>query len=427
MPLTDREIKSLKHQGKGTARDYVSDGHGLYLTVSTTNHKAWVWKYRFQNKQKNLTLGAYPEISLADARYLAQEARQTLNKGIDPSSQKKIIKNDNNINFEQLARQWYETYKSEWTPKYARQVARRLETHVFPYIGQTNITTITAKDILSTMRKMEEKGIGETTTKTLQHIRSILDFAVIETLVDHNPANRLSNNLKPVKSNNLPALPQNQIQNFFKALMITGANKTTKNALLLIMLTAVRMGSLRTAKWVDFDFENKLWNIPAEHMKQNRPFTVTLSIWACEILLDLQSLNGQSEFVFPASKKGGGQHPYMSENTVGKFIFNMGYDGKHVGKPKVVPHGFRSLFTDVCNEQGMNPDAIERALDHLEKNTTRRAYLRSDFMEERFKIAEWYSQWLLQFYQAAKAEVLQDIQDNIKQDLYAELVFKEHN
>ena len=105
----------------------------------------------------------------------------------------------------------------------------------------------------------------------------------------------------------------------------------------------------------------------------------------------------------------------------------MGYDGKHVGKPKVVPHGFRSLFTDVCNEQGMNPDAIERALDHLEKNTTRRAYLRSDFMEERFKIAEWYSQWLLQFYQAAKAEVLQEIQDNIKQDLYAELVFKEHN
>ena len=99
----------------------------------------------------------------------------------------------------------------------------------------------------------------------------------------------------------------------------------------------------------------------------------------------------------------------MSENTVGKLIFSMGFDGSQANKPKVVPHGFRSLFTDVCNEQGMNPDAIERALDHLEKNTTRRAYLRSDFMEERFKIAEWYSEWLRKYYMAAKQEVLNEI------------------
>ena len=427
MALTDREIKSLKHQGKSKIREYVSDGRGLYLTISTTNHKSWIWKYRFQGKQKNLTIGTYPEVSLADARYLAQEARQTLNKGIDPSSQKKIINNDNNLDFKQMAEQWFNTHKPKWTPKYARQVIRRLETHVFPHIGKLNIATITAKDILTTMRKMESQDIGETTTKTLQHVRSVFDFAVIETHINSNPANRLANNLKPVKTSNLPALPQHQIQAFFKALMTTGACKTTKNALLLIMLTAVRMGSLRTAKWVDFDIENKLWNIPAENMKQNRPFTVTLSTWACDILHNLQSLHDNSEYVFPASKKGGGQHPFMSENTVGKLIFSMGFDGSQANKPKVVPHGFRSLFTDVCNEQGMNPDAIERALDHLEKNTTRRAYLRSDFMEERFKIAEWYSEWLRKYYMAAKQEVLNEIRATTEQAKYAELIFKERN
>ena len=396
MPLNDRQIRNAKPAAKPYK---LADGGGLYLAVTPAGGKSWRLKYRIDGKEKLLTIGKYPAVSLLEARQAAEQARAGLARGADPAAAKQQAKAQRQAalqnTFENIARRWYADNLHRWKPNHAARLLAYLEKDVFPAIGGEPIDAIRVNDIKSLLADVLARGAINTAEKIRDWIGAVFDYAAMLEITDRNPARALKGFLPKRATEHMPALPREELTEFYRRLTAADIKRQNKIALLLIMLVFVRNTELRGGRWAEIDYEARLWTIPAERMKRPRVHTVPLAAWPLELLRELHTLTGNTPYLFPSRTNAEG---YISDATLTRIIERMGYKGI------ATIHGFRSLASSVLNEQGFNRDAIERQLAHVEENRIRAAYNRADYMAERREMMDWYADFLRRHYQAAMTD-----------------------
>ncbi len=392
MALTNTRIKAAKPRSSSYK---IADGDGMYLLVKKNGRKYWRMDYRFRSKRKTLALGVYPVVSLKDAREKRRIAKLHLEDNRDPSEVRKEEKQAQQIDdFEAIARQWWEHNKDTWTPRHAARVLRRLESNAFQDLGYLYIDEITPKRVIATIRKIEARGALDVANRVKQAIHAICRFAIQQGIATSNPAADLTGIVKQRKVQHHASLPREELPAFLRALAgySDQGRLLTQRAIELLLLTFVRSGELRGARWEEFDLEDKVWRIPADRMKMDNEHLVPLSRQALELLELLRGMTGNYDLVFPSERD---RNREMSDNTMRRAIFKLGYDGTVESKSKAVPHGFRATASSVLNETGFNPDAIERQLAHKERNSVRAAYTyHARYMDERRTMMQWWADYL---------------------------------
>ena len=396
MPLNDRQIRNAKPAAKPYK---LADGGGLYLAVTPAGGKSWRLKYRIGGKEKLLTIGKYHAVSLIEARQAAEMARADLAKGADPAAAKQQAKAARQAalrnTFEAVARRWYADNLHRWKPNHAARLLAYLEKDVFPAIGGEPIDAIRVNDIKSLLADVLARGAINTAEKIRDWIGAVFDYAAMLEITDRNPARALKGFLPKRQTEHMPALPREELTEFFRRLLLADIKQQNRIAVLLIMLLFVRNTELRGGRWAEIDYEARLWTIPAERMKRPRVHTVPLAAWPLELLRELHALTGNTPYLFPSRTNAEG---FISNMTLSRIIGRMGYKGI------ATIHGFRSLASSVLNEAGFNRDAIERQLAHVEENRIRAAYNRADYMAERREMMDWYADFLRRHYQAAMTD-----------------------
>ena len=404
MKLNDRQIKNAKPAEKPFK---LNDGKGLYLYINTGGGKLWRFDFSHNGKRKTLSIGKYPTVSLVEARQAAENARRLLVSGQDPSEAKQQEKRERQAatlnTFEAIARRWHSDNLIRWKENHAARVLRYFETDVFPVIGAMSIQEIRVSDIKAVLDGVMVRGVNNTAEKIREWTGAIFDYAVMLEIVETNPAYSLRKYIPAKQTDHRPALPREELTEFFRRLILAEIEPQNRIALILNMLTFLRSTELRGGQWNEIDFDVAIWTVPAQRMKHEKtapkpPHAVPLADWTLELLAELKELTGNTPFLFPSRTKTDG---FISDATIGRIIERMGYKGR------VTPHGFRSLASSVLNEQGFNPDAIERQLAHIENNKIRAAYNRADYLNERKGFMQWYSDFLRERYRQA----LQMIQD----------------
>lgn len=378
MKLSDIKCKSLKPREKPYK---VSDGGGLYLEITPAGSKCWRMKYRLHGKEKRLSLGIYPTVTLADAREGREKAKKLLAQGHDPSAHKQEQKKEaarvSKNTFKALALDWHETFKDKWTDRHAKTVLNRLDRDVFPEVGNMPITEIKPKHIIETLKKVQKRGAYEPAHRLRQYCGQIFKYAIIHELAENNPAADISAVLKPVKKTHYACIDTKEIPELLNAIDRNDArlHNDTRHAIRLLMLTFVRTKELIESKWCEFDLDNAQWVIPAERMKMRNEHIVPLSKQAVEILRDLKERNERWDWVFPGHHS---PRKHMSNNTILKGLDRLGFKGRMTG------HGFRALAMSTIKEQlGYRHEVIDRQLAHAPQSMVQRAYDRAQFLDER--------------------------------------------
>lgn len=390
MPLTDtacRNAKPLEKQYK------LGDTGGLYLLVKTNGSRLWQMKYRFAHKEKTLSLGVYPDVTLAEARDGRDKARKLLAANRDPSLEKQEARRTAYANaantFEVVARDWHDKNKGGWSQNHSTTVMRRLENDIFPTIGNVPIAEISTPRIADMIEAIEKRGAGEVARRGLQYCRAIFAYAMIKGVVDKNPADvKASDILRPYRKGHFAALESKDLPQFLEKLHSTEVQmfRTTRLAMEMLMLTFVRTSELIEAQWNEFDFEKKVWSIPAKRMKMKRDHLVPLSTRTLEILEELKILNGHRSYIFPSLRD---PKSHMSNNAILVALRRMGYGGVHTG------HGFRALAMSTLLEELEYPyEVIDLQLAHVKKSDVEAAYNRAKFIKERTKMMQAWADYL---------------------------------
>lgn len=408
MKLNDRQIKNAKPAEKPFK---LNDGKGLYLYINTSGGKLWRFDFSHNGKRKTLSIGKYPTVSLVEARQAAENARRLLVSGQDPSEAKQQAKRERQTaalnTFESIARRWHSDNLIRWKENHAARVLRYFETDVFPVIGEMPIQEIRVSDIKTVLDGVMTRGVNNTAEKIREWTGAIFDYAVMLEIVETNPAYSLRKYIPAKQTDHRPALPREELTEFFRRLILAEIEPQNRIALILNMLTFLRSTELRGGQWNEIDFDAAMWTVPAQRMKHEKtapkpPHAVPLADWTLELLAELKEITGNTPFLFPSRTKTDG---FISDATISRIIELMGYKGR------VTPHGFRSLASSVLNEQGFNPDAIERQLAHIENNKIRAAYNRADYLNERKEFMQWYSDFLRERYNQALQMIQKDKTD----------------
>lgn len=377
--LTDVQIRKIKSLEK---KKRYSDEKGLYLEVTPAGGKFWRLKYRFNGRESTLTIGSYPEISLAQARRSRDEARIHLYNNIDPNAVKneRLQKADENTLFQAITMEWMNDRKGvikEGT--YLRDLSV-FEKDLFPEIGQMPIDQIKGKDIFACAKKIEERGAHEMARRSIPLAGRIFRYAIRKGIIENDPTPHLQEALKPRKVKHMARLDISEFPAFLARMDRYHGNILVKTALQLMTITFVRTSELINMEWDEIDFDNKLWRIPAYKMKMGLPHIVPLSKQAIELLEMLKPLTGMKQFVFYnfSSAKP------ISNNALLSAIRTMGYAKRMTG------HGFRGLASTTLHEQGYMHDAIEIQLAHTVGNAVSQAYNHAQHMNYRIKMMqEW--------------------------------------
>jgi integrase len=397
MSLTDVAIRKAKPginpKGEPTSKPYkMGDTGGLYLEVVPAGGKWWRFKYRHAGKEKRLALGTYPDTGLADAREKRDVARKLLAVGIDPGEQRKAAKaagEERAANsFEVIAREWFAKHEPLWTLGHSSKVIARLENDAFPWLGSRPIADIKAKELLTTVNRIVDRGAVETAHRVLQYCSQVLRYEIINGRTERNPAADLRGALPPVKQTHHAAIIEpNAIGGLLRAIDDYQGSFVTRCALRLAPLLFVRPGELRHAEWVEFDLDAAEWNLPAEKMKMRDPHLVPLAPQAVATLRELHALTGRGRYVFPSAR--GPQRP-MSDNAVLSALRRMGYSTDEMSG-----HGFRAMARTVLDEVlHFRPDYIEHQLAHAVKDPNGRAYNRTAHLAERRKMMAAWADYL---------------------------------
>lgn len=377
--LTDKALKAAKAR----ARPYkLFDGGGLYLevapTATATAGRYWRLKYRHAGKEKRLALGVYPEVSLAEARDRREAARAQLRDKLDPLAARKADERARRIGaantFAAVARDWIEANRGEWIPSHVARVERSLAADVFPVIGDRPIAELTAADLRDCVKRVADRGALEIASRVAQRCSGVFRFGIATERCASNPAADLRGSLKRTKVIHRPAMDRAELPAFLAKLDRYDGRPETAIALRLLLLTFVRTGEMRGARWAEIDFTRNEWRIPAARMKMKETHVVPLARQSVDALRELERYSGRGELLFPHVSD---PRKPMSENTMLYALYRMGYHGRATG------HGFRALASTVLNESGWRPDVIERQLAHSERNKVRAAYNRATYLEER--------------------------------------------
>jgi len=385
--LADVNIRKAKPREKAYK---MTDGGGLYVQVEPTGGKLWRFEYRFEGKRKKLAMGKYPDVTLQEARKRHQEARTQLANGIDPSAVKKAQKMagaERSANsFEVIAREWFQAWKNDKAECHYNRVIAGLEKDVFPYIGGKPVAEISAREVLSVCRRIEERDAIETAHKTKGNISQVMRYAIATGRADRDPCPDLRGALKPTVTKNMPALTEPaKVAELLRMMEAYEGGVIVRAALRLAPMVFVRPGELRGAKWADIDLDRAEWCFVASKTKTEH--LVPLSRQAVEILRDLQSLTGGKVYVFPGLNPG---RP-ISDGTINKALRAMGYDTK----TEITGHGFRAMARTLLAERLRIPEnVIEHQLAHKVPDALGTAYNRTKFIDERRRMMQTWADYL---------------------------------
>lgn len=385
-PLTDTEVKKAKPKEK----EYnLADGNGLYLRVKPNGSKLWLFNYTrpYTKKRANMGLGQYPALSLAKAREAKRENLELLSGNIDPGTHRiEQIRQRGEANkntLERVAHSWFQVKKSKVTNDYGEDIYRSLTLHIFPMLGTVPINEIKAITTIETLRPIAAKGSLETVKRLCQRLNEIMRYAVNTGLIDANSLSGISEAFEsPVKKHMLALKPEQ-----LSELMITIANasikKTTRCLIEWQLHTMTRPSEAAGTRWAEIDLQKNLWVIPAERMKKKRAHTIPLSSQAISLLEVMRPISHNREHVFPADRN---PRQHTHQQTANMALKRMGFGGK------LVAHGMRSVSSSTLNELGFEPDLIEAALAHTDKNDVRAAYNRAEYIERRRTMMSWWSE-----------------------------------
>jgi len=388
MALSDTKIRGVKPSEKQIK---LFDGGGLFLLVTTAGGKLWRLKYRFEGKEKLISLGTYPEISLADARDRRDKARVQLAHGIDPGAVRKAQKQaetEETETFEVVAREWYTKFIKDWSEGHAATIMRRMDVDIFPWIGNRPIAEIKAPELLTVLRRVEKRGALEAAHRIRTVTGQVFRYAVATGRAERDPSSDLKGALpQPEKKNHAAITDPKEVAPLLRAIDGYQGHFIVKCALRLAPLFFVRPGELRHAEWAEIDLSEAVWSIPAHKMKTKQAHIVPLSKQAMEILAKLKELTGASKYVFPSGRSFA--RP-MSENTINAALRYMGYD-----KDTMTGHGFRAMARTILDEVlQVRPDWIEHQLAHAVRDPNGRAYNRTAHLEERRKMMQKWADYL---------------------------------
>lgn len=389
MALTDTTIRNAKPGAKPVK---LFDERGLFLIVTPTGGKWWRLKYRFEGKEKLLSLGTYPDVGLKDARERRDTARKHLADGIDPSAnrkaQKSLREGQAANSFEAVAREWYEKYSPNWVEAHGSRIIRRLERDIFPHIGSRPVADITAPELLQVVRRIEGRGALETAHRALGNCGQVFRYAVATGRAARDPSGDLRGALPPVKGEHFAAATEPaQAAQILRAIAAYQGSAVVSCALRLAPLVFVRPGELRGAEWSEIDFAAAEWRIPAARMKLGIDHIVPLSAQAIAILREIHPLTGAGRYVFPSARTS--TRP-MSDNAILAAMRRMG-----IAKEEMSGHGFRAMARTILDEvMGMRPDLIEHQLAHAVRDPNGRAYNRTAHLPERRKMMQQWADYL---------------------------------
>lgn len=399
--LRDVDVKTAVIREK---KYKLHDSGGLYIEVNPSGSKIWRMKYKVAKKENVLTFGPYPEVTLSAARAARDDARKELRGGRNPSLIKKLIRQSatsEEHQFERVARAWYEKEKPGWRARHTHDVITSLEKYVFPVLGSVDIREITSNMFYEVLHSIEKRPAIETAHRVHQRINAICTYAVARGLAANNLAAGVKVALAKVeRRGKQPALVDLQsVQQIMRDVASEIAHPTTKLALYLLALTAVRPGEIREAKWSEFilDTDEPEWKIPATRMKMGKEHFVPLSRQSADVIQTVKKLSGSSEYLFVNTRFN---NRSMSENAMGYLLNRAGYHSRHV------PHGFRSSFSTILNERISDRECkelteadrvvIDLMLAHENKiSASETAYNRAEMRQRRREIAQYWADLLL--------------------------------
>jgi integrase len=389
-PLTNTEVKQAKPKDK----DYtLLDGEGLQLRVKTSGTKSWVFNYYhpITKKRKNLSLGHYPALTLAEARKQRASSKELLTNNIDPKEYRDDQLSDEKLKMgftlKSIALDWFEVKKTKIAETTSKSLWRNFENHLFPSIGHRPIDKILAPEVIKTLKPLAGKGSLETLHKTIGHLNEVMKHAVNTGRIHHNPLAGISAAFNTPKVTHMATIKPEELPELMKAISYSNITLVTRCLLEFQLHTMVRSSEAAKASWDEIDFENMLWEIPAERMKMKVKHTVPLTQQVLNLLELVKPLTGERKYIFPADR-----HPNQPSGSerANKALQRIGFKGR------LVAHGMRSLASTTLNEKGFDGDVIEAALAHQEENEVRRAYNRSKYLERRRKLMYWWSEHITQ-------------------------------
>ena len=347
------------------------DDRGLYLRVDPSGRKYWILRYQDNGRAHQRSLGAYPTVSLREARDKRDKARRPS----DPQT------------FAEAAEEWLDVRMNNKAEGYLKSINLRLRKYILPALGKRRIGDITSKDILLLCRKIEDDGLFETAQRVKGVIGQVFRFAIAAGWAETDPTYALVGALSPQKVIHYPTFTEpDEIAALMRAIRAYPYD-VMRCALLFSVYTAVRPGEVRRAEWSEINADT--WVIPAEKMKMKRRHIVPLSHQALEVLKELQPLTGGGRYLFPSPRNDG---RCMSENGTRIALRIIGFT-----KEQIVPHGFRAMFSTIAYENGWRSDVIERQLAHSERNSVKAAYNHAEYLKERRELMQWWADWLCDY------------------------------
>ncbi|MFS2224875.1 tyrosine-type recombinase/integrase [Pantoea sp. B65] len=400
MPLSDRAVLHAKPSEKAYK---LSDAHGLYLLINTSGSKFWYLKYRYTGKEKKLSFGPYPSVTLAEARRLKDEARAMLAAGVDPGEKRKVEKRNAvpQHTFKSVALDWLVSNRT-WSEEHAERVKRYFEMYVFPRIGSRDIKKLKVPELLEPVKIVEKAGKLDVARRLQQRTAAVMRYAVQNGIIDYNPAQVLSGAVATSNTRHLPALELEQLPEFLRRIDHYKGHEQTRLALQLTLLIFIRSSELRFARWDEINLKRALWTIPDRReplegvkfsergAKMRSTHLVPLSRQAVLILKRIQHLQGEGQFlVFPGVRN---LNKTMSEGTINKALRVMGYDTQK----DVCGHGIRTMACSALVESGKwSGEAVERQMSHQERKKVRAAYIhKARHIHEREKMMQWWADYL---------------------------------
>ena len=387
MALSATQIKNAKAKPKLYK---LYDEKGLYLEITPKGNKWWRFKYRFNNKEKRISLGVYPEISLKDARDHRDESRKLIANDIDPSELRKTQKSaslDAQANsFEAVALEWHSKQKATWTPDHAKRLLRRLSNDIFPWIGTRPITEIKAPELLEVVRRIEKRGANESAHRALSNCGQIFRYAVATGKAERDLSTDLKGALTPVNKKHFSAVTEpHDVGRLLHIIDGYQGTLIVSTALKLAPLVSVRPGELRKAEWKDIDIENAEWRYLVT--KTNTLHIVPLSEQSIALLEEIHPLTGKGRYVFPGARS---RLKPMSDNAILAALRGLG-----IPKEEMSGHGFRAMARTILDEVlGIRPDFIEHQLAHAVRDPNGRAYNRTAHLDERRKMMQTWADYL---------------------------------
>jgi integrase len=399
-PLTDKEIKAAKPKEK----EYkLFDGGGLYISITAKGKKWWRLKYSFEGKEKRISLGVYPLVTLQDARKKREELKYQIAQGINPAQERKDEKKNlqeeeikNKYTFSYLANEYFTHSQSLSLPmsdNHLKKQKGRVANHCTPYIGNILAGELKRNDVLGVINNIKRLGTHETARRVLSLIKAILDYGVDRELLEYNVASAIkaSKEIGKRVNKHYPTITEPKaLKILLLALDDYTGDYTTKQALRIMPHVALRAGNIRFAEWDEIDFKKRLWTIPAEKMKMKVEHIVPLTDTVIDILKETKNFSGYGTYVFPSSIH---KTRPMSENTLNVALRRLGYT-----KEEMVSHSFRGIFSTVLHEKitehGFDSLIIEMQLAHKEQNQVKAAYNHAKYLDDRVKLMEWWSEYL---------------------------------